>query len=138
MAAPEGWTFVKTEETCDLTDFVPNSAKLSIKDYFEVISERARKCRLCSSTVNITAKSFWNLKRHFKAKHIAEWNEVEPIIKNAKSKVRDSSEMPEMNNCPPCDIHCVRFEFVHFRIQNTTMSQPLSMWHQRIQIIAIT
>lgn len=89
MAAPEGWTLIKAEETCGLTDLFPSFAELSITDYFEVISERARKCRLCSSTVNITARSYWNLKRHFKAKHIAEWNEIEPIIKTAKPKVRE-------------------------------------------------
>lgn len=58
------------------------------KDYFGVIGERERKCRLCAATIMMSGKTYWNLKRHLKAKHFTEWANIEHSVKTPKAKVR--------------------------------------------------
>lgn len=59
-----------------------NSNVSSIKDYFDVIGELERKCRLCASTVEITANSNCGMKIHFMRKHFTELAKIEPALKH--------------------------------------------------------
>lgn len=90
MAAPGDWSIIKTAEENN-NAIVPcsNFKKPSIDDYFEEVDEVKRKCRLCSSTVKVTAVSNWGMKSHLKHKHSTEWSsKFEPFLRTVKTKVR--------------------------------------------------
>lgn len=88
MEASGGWTVISTEENNNAIVPDLNSNVSSIENYFEAIGELERKCRLCSTTVKVTPKSKWNIKRHFKAKHSIEWAQMEGVSATRKSQVR--------------------------------------------------
>lgn len=90
MTASDRWSIINELEENN-NSFVPpsNSGKPSVYDYFEKVGDFERKCRLCSSTVKITAKSGWGMKQHFKLKHHTKWSTIfEQFEKPPKAKVR--------------------------------------------------
>lgn len=97
MAASDGWVIIPFDENNNSIGLhskdTENSARLTIRDYFDVIDEKERKCHLCSATIKITAKSYWNLKTHFKSKHFDEWTKLQSAARIAKPKVRFHFEL---------------------------------------------
>lgn len=88
MAAAKGAGLIKIEENGEVFVPVTTSVVPSIKNYFDVIGDNERKCRLCSSIVKVHASSSWGLKSHFKNKHPTEWTtNFQTAVTPRKSKV---------------------------------------------------
>lgn len=91
MATAGGWTIIPPEEKHNSVDTGKkrNPDVPCISDYYEVVGEYERKCRLCFTTIKIAPTTGWNMKVHFKRKHANEWStQFEPFLRPTKSKVR--------------------------------------------------
>lgn len=86
MAASEGWTVIDMGANNNSIVSDSNAVASDIRHHFEVIDQRQRKCRVCSSIIKISTRSYWNLKCHFKNKHHDEWKKIERNSKTAKPK----------------------------------------------------